>query len=148
MWDMETALNRHVISERVVVFADACHSAGVGFQAGLRGVSGNNLINSYIANLYKSRPGRVVITASESDYQVAQFQEIHDQQRKSKQDHLFQHFLLEGLNGKADMDGNGIVTISEVFTFVSNKVRRATHSQQHPNIQGEFDGNLPLSVLR
>ena len=139
MWDMETALERYIVAERVVVLADACHSAGVGPTAGLRSVGGNNLINTYLANLQKTKPGRVTITASE----VNEF----SQESEIWEDHgVFTHFLLKGLKGAADSDENGVVTISEAFTYVNSKVRRATNSQQHPNIQGRFDPNLPLSV--
>ncbi|NIT61382.1 MAG: hypothetical protein GWN00_35800, partial [Aliifodinibius sp.] len=30
MWDIETALSRYIRAERVVLIADACHSAGIG----------------------------------------------------------------------------------------------------------------------
>jgi len=139
MWDMETALERYIVAERVVVLADACHSAGVGPTAGLRSVGGNNLINTYLANLQKTKPGRVTITASEVN-------ELSQEGSEWENHGVFTHFLLKGLKGAADSDENGVVTISEAFTYVNSKVRRATNSQQHPNIQGKFDPNLPLSV--
>ncbi len=141
MWDMETALKRYITSERVVVLADACHSAGVGGEAGFRSVGNSNLINTYLSNLQKTKPGRVTITASEAN-------EL-SREGKEWDDHgVFTYYLLKALKGEADSDGNGIVTITEAFNYVNNKVRRATNSQQHPNIQGKFDHNLPLSVIK
>lgn len=140
MWDMETALKRYITAERVVVIADACHSAGVGGEAGLRSV-GNNLINTYLSNLQKTRPGRVTITASETNELSREGEEWDDHG-------VFTYYLLKGLKGEADSDDNGIITIAEAFNYVNNKVRRATNSQQHPNIQGKFDRNLPLAVTR
>jgi hypothetical protein len=141
MWDMETALKRYIIAERVVVLADACHSAGVGGQAGLRGVSNANLINTYLSNLQKTTPGRVTITASEAN-------ELSREGKQWDNHGVFTYYLLKALKGAADQDGNGIVTISETFHYVNNKVRRSTNSQQHPNIQGKFDRNLPLAVIK
>lgn len=141
MWDMETALKRYIAAERVLVFADACHSAGVGGEAGLRSVGNNNLINTYLSNLQKTKPGRVTITASEAN-------EL-SREGKEWDDHgVFTYYLLKGLKGDADSDNNGIVTISEAFNYVNNKVRRSTNSQQHPNIQGKFDNNLPLAIIK
>jgi hypothetical protein len=141
MWDMETALKRYITAERVVVFADACHSAGVGGEAGFRSVGNTNLINTYLSNLQKTKPGRATITASEAN----------ELSREGKEwgDHgVFTYYLLKALKGEADLNDNGIVTITEAFNYVNNKVRRSTNSQQHPNIQGEFDHNLPLSVIK
>ena len=141
MWDMETALKRYITAERVVVLADACHSAGVGGEAGLRSVGNANLINTYLSNLQKTKPGRVTITASDAN-------EL-SREGKEWDDHgVFTYYLLKGLKGEADSNDNGIVTITEAFNYVNNKVRRSTNSQQHPNIQGKFDHNLPLAVIK
>jgi uncharacterized caspase-like protein len=141
MWDMKTALERYIAAERVVVLADACHSAGVGGEAGLRSVGNPNLINMYLANLQKTKPGRVTITASEAN-------ELSREGKEWDNHGVFTYYLLKGLKGDADSDSNGIVTIAEAFTYVNTKVRRSTNSQQHPNIQGTFDRNLPLSVIQ
>jgi hypothetical protein len=141
MWDMETALKRYIAAERVVVIADACHSAGVSGEAGLRSVGNSNLINTYLVNLEKTKPGRVIITASETN-------ELSREGDEWDRHGVFTYFLLKGLAGEADDDDNGVVTVSEAFHYVHNKVRRATNSQQHPNIQGRFDNNLPLAVIK
>jgi len=141
MWDMETALKRYIVAERVVILADACHSGGIGGEAGLRKVGSANMINTYLANLKKTKPGRAIITASEAN-QLSRESEEWDGHG------VFTYFLLKGLKGEADSDGNGIITIAEAFNYVYNKVRRATSSQQHPNIQGKFDRNLPLGVTK
>lgn len=141
MWDMETALKRYITAERVVVFADACHSAGVGGEAGFRSVGNTNLINTYLSNLQKTKPGRVTITASEAN-------ELSREGKQWDNHGVFTYYLLKALKGGADPDGNGIVTITEAFNYVNNKVRRSTNSQQHPNIQGKFDRNLPLAVIK
>ncbi len=141
MWDMETALKRYIVAERVVIIADACHSGGIGGKAGLRNVGSGNLINTYLANLNRTKPGRAIITASEAN-------ELSRESKKWGGHGVFTYFLLRGLKGEADVDRNGIITIAEVFKYVYNKVRRATNSQQHPNIQGKFDRNLPLGVTK
>jgi uncharacterized caspase-like protein len=58
---------------------------------------------------------------------------------------VFTHFLLEGLEGAGDIDGNGIITFSEVFDFVQNNVREATENRQNPQKAGW--GDIPLAVV-
>lgn len=141
MWDMETALKRYIVAERVIVIADACHSAGVGGEIGLRAAGNANLINIYLENLQKTKPGRVIITASEANQLSREGSEWGGHG-------VFTYFLLRGLKGQADSDGSGVITIAEAFNYVYDKVRRATSSLQHPNIQGQFDPNFPLAVIR
>ena len=139
MWDMETALKRYIVADRVVVIADACHSGGVGTGEGLRSAGGGNLINAYMAKLHETKPGRAIITASEAN-------ELSREGREWGEHGDFTYYLLEGLRGQADSDKNGVVSIVEAFSYVQSRVRRATHSGQHPSIQGRFDPNLPLGV--
>jgi hypothetical protein len=43
------------------------------------------------------------------------------------------------------MDGNGIVTVTELFDHVSTNVRGATSGRQNPQISGL--GDIPLAVV-
>ena len=141
MWDIETALKRSIAAERVVVFADACHSAGT--TEGIRGVKIGDQFNAYFEALAKAKPGRVIFTSSEG-YEVS---------REGKQwgggHGVFTWALLEGLKGKADRDKNGIVTLGEVLDYVDITVRRETANEQHPTKAGvRFDRNLPMGVVK
>ena len=141
MWDMETALKRYIVADRVVILADACHSGGVGQDTGLRSFGNANLINSYLANLDKTKPGRAIMTASETN-------QLSREGEQWKGHGVFTYYLLEALKGKADTDGDGIVTIAEAFKYVYDNVRSATESQQHPTIRGKYDVKLPMAVTR
>ena len=141
MWDMETALKRYIAADRVVILADACHSGGVGQDSGLRSFGNSNLINSYLANLDKTKPGRAIMTASETN-------QLSHEGVQWKGHGVFTYYLLEALKGKADTDGDGIVTIAEAYKYVYDNVRSATESQQHPTITGKYDVKLPLAVTR
>ena len=141
MWDMETALKRYIVADRVVILADACHSGGVGQDTGLRSFGNANLINSYLANLDKTKPGRAIMTASETN-------QLSREGDQWKGHGVFTYYLLEALKGKADTDGDGIVTIAEAFKYVYDHVRSATESQQHPTIRGKYDAKLPMAVTR
>lgn len=44
--------------------------------------------------------------------------------------------LLKGMRGKADADGNRIVTVEELFRYAYNDVTAHTRSEQHPQLIG------------
>lgn len=59
----------------------------------------------------------------------------------------FTHYLLLGLNGRADRNANRTVTIRELHQYVAAQVRRATHGQQTPVFYGRFSDDLALAYL-
>jgi hypothetical protein len=142
MWDLETSLTRFVKAERVLVFTDACHSAGVGSELATRSVPSHNLINRYFQELERSGKGRAIFTASEAG-ELSQ-----ESQRWGGGHGAFTHFLLEAMRGAADANGDGVVTLGEAMDYVSEHVRRETRNAQHPATAGRFDRNIPLAVHR
>jgi hypothetical protein len=58
---------------------------------------------------------------------------------------VFTHFMLDGLRGAGDLDGNGIVTFIELFQHVSQHVRDATSGRQNPQMSGF--GDVPLAIV-
>ena len=56
--------------------------------------------------------------------------------------------MLEGLRGKADLDGDGVITVGEIYAYVSRKVPEATGQNQHPVKKGETEGQLVLGRTR
>jgi len=59
----------------------------------------------------------------------------------------FTHYLLEGLRGQADRDGNRIVTIRELHQYIAPRVKQVTRNRQTPVFYGKFSDNLALSNL-
>ena len=59
---------------------------------------------------------------------------------------VFTYFLLEGLRGKADIDTDGIITVDEVYRYVSKEVPKATEQRQHPIKKGIVEGQLILGL--
>jgi uncharacterized caspase-like protein len=57
---------------------------------------------------------------------------------------VFTYYLLEGLKGKADIDGDKMVTVDEVYAYVSKHVPMVTGQNQHPVKKGEVEGQLIL----
>lgn len=67
---------------------------------------------------------------------------------------FFTHFLVSGLRGAADVDGDGLVTINEAFLFARNETLSRTQSTQagaqHPAYELKLagTGDLVLTDLR
>lgn len=139
MENVNADMKRYISSKRLVLFADACHSTGLaGSDIGVRGVS--NIIHLALSTLKTTREGWGIMTAGRAG-------EISMESDRWGGGHgAFTYYLLEGLKGKADEEGNknGIVTLAEAFDFLEDKVKRATQNAQHPDTAGNFDNNLPL----
>lgn len=61
---------------------------------------------------------------------------------------IFSHFLIRGLNGEADTNKDGIVSVVELFEFVKLNVLSHTNRRQTPVIAGDYMSNPPISAVR
>ena len=142
MWDIETALKRFIKAKKVVVIADACHSGGVGqsFDIARRANRGIkiNPIGSGIQNLSQVGDGVCVISAS-SDNQFSQ-----EGNRWGGGHGVFTYFLLKGLKGDADYNKNSSVSLGELTSYLSEKVRRETKNAQSPTVAGRYDPAITI----
>ena len=136
MWDVKTALRRQIAAERVLVIADACHSAGTADGDVVGGSDGNAIAGGFSQLFTPSR--RLMMTAADTN-------EFSLEDARWGGHGVFTHFLLEGLEGSGDLDKDGIVTFTELFDYVANNVRTATDGRQNPQRSGF--GDIPLAVV-
>jgi len=132
MWDVKTALRRQIAAERVIVIADACHSAGA-----REGMMEENPIAGGFSDLF-TPSRRLIMTAAAEN-------EVSFEDARWGGHGVFTHFLLEALGGPGDGDGNGIVTFTEAFDYVAGMVSQATGGRQNPQRAGL--GDIPLAVV-
>jgi len=142
MADIDRALKDTLLSEKVIVLADTCHSAAIG--GGMRstgGIQSAALINSYLKEISVARGGIALLTSAEAN-------EVSFEGETWGGGHgVFTYYLLEGLKGEADSNQNGFVTAGELFEYVRENVKKATNHKQHPSIgTNPFDRNLPLAI--
>ncbi len=136
MWDVKTALRRQISAERVIVVADACHSAGTADGDVVGGAQSNAIAGGFAQLFTPSR--RLMMTAADTN-------EFSLEDVRWGGHGVFTHFLLDGLRGNGDANGDGIVTFMEVFEYVSNSVVAATEGRQNPQRSGF--GDIPLAVV-
>lgn len=136
MWDVKTALRRQIAAERVLVIADACHSAGTADGDVVGGGDANAIAGGFSQLFTPSR--RLMMTAANTN-------EFSLEDSRWGGHGVFTHFLLEGLEGKGDLDADGIVTFTELFDFVADNVRTSTSGRQNPQRSGF--GDIPLAIV-
>jgi uncharacterized caspase-like protein len=141
MREFQKLLQEKVRARRLVIFVDACHSAGMAApgQEQARGLR-NNLVNLYVEKLLYREEGRAIITSSDVN-------EISAESPRWGGGHgVFTHFLLEGLRGRADSNGDRMITVGELFRFVRQQVRLETQFRQNPRLLLGTNENLVIAA--
>lgn len=140
MADVNQAISTAYARNKVLI-TDACHSAGVGAQ-GTRNVNINSINAAFLDHINSSTGGFVAFTASEST-------QLSNEGPQWGGGHgVFTYYLLEGMRGAADEDGDGVVTLGELMEFVRDRVRRETRNAQIPTMsQTTFDRYWPMSIV-
>ncbi|MBP1733003.1 MAG: putative Histone acetyltransferase, partial [Deltaproteobacteria bacterium] len=126
-------------SERLVFIVDTCYSGA----SGGRTISVSDIragISDGFLDRITGGKGKIILTASGANEVSAEDDEL--------QHGVFTHFLIKGLQGEADTDSDGLVTVDEVYTYVSKQVPQATKQEQHPVKKGIVEGPLVLSIVR
>jgi hypothetical protein len=143
MREIHLSLRDNLLSKKVVLLADTCHSAAIGAGIGSRSIADDSsLVNRYLQEVSNTRDGIALLTSAEAN-------EVSFEDAKWGGGHgVFTHYLLEGMKGKADINQNGFVTVGELFEYVRSNVQNATDNRQHPSIgNNPYDRNLPLAIF-
>lgn len=119
--------------------ADACHSGSLLAMAEKSGTI-RNVLEDYYKTLAQAEAGTALIMSSKGEETSLESSGLRQG--------VFSHFLIRGLKGEADKDGNKIVTVQELFNFVDENVKAYTMNRQSPVIKGQFDPKMTVSVVR
>jgi len=141
MWDLSSVMDFTIRAERILVFADTCHSGAALDRGGANDSRNLNFFNKYLEVL-ANKKGRLVVTASQA----------HESSLEAaKLSHgVFTSSLLRGLGGSADDNpADGVITASELVDYVRTTVPEETGGEQHPSFSEQgFDMNFPLAYVR
>ena len=130
---------QRISSERLVFISDTCYSGASGGRT-IQAMGKRATISDTFLERLSQGKGRVILTASDTN-------EISVEKDEFKHG-VFTYYLLEGLRGRADFDRDGMVTVDEVYQYVSEKVPQATGQDQHPVRKGESKGQIVLGVVK
>jgi len=128
-------------SRQLLFFIDSCYSGQAGgrtFDHPLYQKRASLLTDEFLDEI--ASEGRVVITACDVNELSLETPGMGHG--------LFTYYLIEGLKGKADMDKDGLVTIHELYEFLTENVKRHAlelGGSMHPIIKGSIKGKIFLS---
>src|SRR4051812_8920528 len=122
-------------SKRIVVMLDCCYSGA--FLKGFRARGDNSVTVDQLEGR-----GRAVITASRATEYAFEADELTSE---DAQPSLFTGAVVEGLvSGKADKNGDGVVTVDELYEYVYDAVRGKVAGQT-PGRWIDVEGELVLA---
>jgi hypothetical protein len=122
--------------------ADACHSGSLNLRNGdlvAKGPVPVTLERYYHA--FEEADGGIALLMSSKAEEL------------SLEDHglregVFTYYVLQGLKGRADANGDNLITIKELYNYVYTKVRDYTAGAQTPVLTGTYDDNMPVALRR
>lgn len=128
-----------------VVLGDACH-AGALYGMSMTGEplaareATRDMLDKYYKAFENCGGGLALLLSSKGD-EVS----LEDSGLRSG---VFSYFLIKGMQGAADNNMDGIVSIFELYEYTNQKVSKYTAGAQTPVITGAYDRRMPVSVVR
>ncbi|MEJ2717725.1 MAG: ankyrin repeat domain-containing protein, partial [Deltaproteobacteria bacterium] len=122
-------------AERVLIIADACHAGGF---SQMKPKSPSQSLKLFLHEAHNSS-GRAIITSGKDEQLSWELPNLKLS--------VFTYNLIEGLNGKADRDLDGVVTLNEAYEYTYGKTKDETAGHQHPQFEGRVVGAFPLSYV-
>lgn len=122
---------------KIIVAMDTCHSGAL--EVGMRSGGG---ASEDLAAAISEASGLYILSASKAG-EVSMESDQFKLDPKFPGHGAFTYALVEAMQGQADYDKDGYVSVNEMFQFVARQVPRLTNGQQHPyfRMQGT---DLPL----
>lgn len=130
-------------AEHVIVVLDTCFSGAAGGRTfSLQALRAGPSAEAKYMEMLAGSSGRAIVTASGPSEVSLELPDLKHG--------LFTYHLLEGLRGAADDDRDGIVTLNELYRYVSRVVPQQARERggfQRPTMTGVVQGELPLVIL-
>jgi tetratricopeptide (TPR) repeat protein len=114
-----------------VLVTDSCHSGAITPEAD------RSTVNRTLLDLDKSLFSITASRDREQSFESDKWGGGHG---------IFTYYVVKGLEGEADTNGDGIVSADELAEYVHTNVRDATNAAQNPTSErGSFDPNMVLA---
>ncbi|HGJ67480.1 TPA: caspase family protein [bacterium] len=134
---------RKIEANKIILILDACHSGGIRPKGARSTGTSFGLVEKFTEAFQKAEGRYLLLSSDENEISW-----------ETDEGGIFTQFLLEGLNGRADTNEDGIVTFSEVALYVESKVPEYTRAKfpkvQNPvrrgDLGGQVRGDIPLAI--
>ncbi len=114
-----------------VLITDACHSGAI------TPATDRAQVNQTLLDLHKSLFSLTASRDREQSFESANWGGGHG---------IFTYYVVKGIEGEADTNGDGVVSADELAEYVHTNVRLATNAQQNPTSErGSFDPDMVLA---
>ncbi|MGA2436007.1 MAG: tetratricopeptide repeat protein [Bryobacteraceae bacterium] len=132
MDDLGAVIGGKIKAKWKVLFADACHSGAIAPED-------NQQINGTLLNLNRSLFALTASRDREQSFESPDWGGGHG---------IFTYYVVQGMQGSADENHDGIVTADELAEYVHRNVREATGGKQNPTSdRSSFDPNMLLAYV-
>jgi tetratricopeptide (TPR) repeat protein len=137
MGDLQDLVQRELSGiRRALIYADVCHAGKIGTIDTRRNRIHRDIdqlaeAEGEVGGMTASRPGEI-------SFEGPQYGGGHG---------AFSYFLLQALNGAADYDRDGVVTVDDVIDYVRTRVEEGTFGRQHPRDIGDLPNALAMARL-
>jgi formylglycine-generating enzyme required for sulfatase activity len=125
-------------SQRQLLILDCCNSGA--FAHGSKSASAVGKSMGIATAFEGSGFGRVVLTATDATQYAWEGDKVIGNTQKS----VFTHFLIEGLKGEADRDGDGRIHVDELYDYAYEQVVRRTPKQTPGKWSYKQQGDIVL----
>ncbi len=130
---------QRIRAERLIFIADSCYSGASGGRTIFTSSSRASLSDKFLERISKGK-GRVILSSCSAN-------EV-SQENDNYKHGLFTYYFLKGLKGEADFDMDGLISVEEIFGYVSKKVPSASGQDQHPVKKGDSQGQLIIGKVK
>ncbi len=133
MSDVREIINGSSARAKVIIL-DACHSGAAIGKAMM------TMTSEFIQNVFEEAEGMAILASCKQGEVSWEWHEANTS--------VFTHYLLEALQGHADFDQKGFMTVSDVSKYVTNGVKEwsvANNRPQTPTLQAELVGDIVLA---
>jgi hypothetical protein len=128
--ELQLLIERAVRSRHTLFFFDADHPLGQDWA-----FQGKPIVNTHLLNLFDDQLGRSIVVAGPSS-------------GGGSGRSVFANAVIEGLEGKADIDENRVVTGREICDYVVEQVRSSTSGSQIPRALVSKRDEAPVMTLK
>lgn len=133
MGELSNYVENRIQAKNKILLTDSCHSGAIAPDAALAE------LNHKLANFGQSVFSLTASRDREQSFESPNWGGGHG---------IFTYYVVQGMEGSADENGDGYVTADELADYVYRNVREATSSRQNPTSdRGSFNPNMLLAYV-